>query len=101
MPDRCHHSAVLDTQYFGSYSSRSDRHYDSSRLCPKPRGLLPPPRPVYWPKNSRAPLELGSGNERNQLGALCKSVASSWNCEIGFEIGSCQPRKLMAEVPPV
>jgi molybdopterin-biosynthesis enzyme MoeA-like protein len=23
-----------------------------------------------------------------------KSVASSWNCKIGFEIGSCQSRKL-------
>ena len=51
-----------------------------------PRSLLPPRRPVYWPNNSGSALELDSRNERNQLGPLCKSVASSWNCKIGFEI---------------
>ena len=45
-------------------------------------------------QNSGAALELGSRNERNQLGPLRKSVASSWNCKIGFEIGSCKSRKL-------
>jgi hypothetical protein len=41
-----------------------------------------PRRPIYWPKNFGAPLELDTRNERNQLGPLCKPVASSWNCKI-------------------
>jgi hypothetical protein len=93
MPDRCDHSVALDSQCSDSYPSRSDRHYDSSRVCLNPCGLLPPRRPVYWPKNSGAALELGFRNERNQLGPLGKSVASSWNCKIGFEIGSCKSLK--------
>jgi hypothetical protein len=36
----------------------------------------------YWPKNFGAALELDPRNARNQLGPLCKPVASSWNGKI-------------------
>ena len=76
-----------------SHRGRSDRHRDGSRLCINPRGILPPRRPVYWPKNSGSALELDFRNERNQLGLFCKSMAPSW-CKIDVEIGPCQSKKI-------
>jgi len=50
-------------------------------VCLDPRGLLPPRRPIYWPNDFGAPLELDTRNQRNQLGPPCKPAASSWNCQ--------------------
>src|SRR4029078_5131735 len=94
LPDRCGRSVALDAQCSDPRSARSDRHVDGSRVCLYARGLLPPRRPIYWPKNLGAPLELDTRNERNQLGPLCKPVASNWDHKIGVEGGSSQSRKL-------
>ena len=76
-----------------SHPNRSDRHHDGSRLCINPRGIPPPRRLAYSPKNSGSALELDSRNERNQLGPFCKSMAPSW-CKIDVEIGPCQSKKI-------
>ena len=93
MPDRRNHSAALGAQFSDSHPNRSDRHHDGSRLCINPRGIPPPRRLAYSPKNSGSALELDSRNERNQLGPFCKSMAPSW-CKIDVEIGPCQSKKI-------
>jgi hypothetical protein len=51
-----------------------------------------PRRPIYWPKNFGAPLELDTRNERNQLGPLCKPVASS-ECLMARSLLICLHRR--------